>query len=793
MTRSLLDIAARLRALPKMRLFLLFLALAAAVGAVGSFITWMTLYRAPAAPPLRVIVAAPASGPNSAVARALFDGAALYARERAGHSALRPVEIVAASDDSEALRKAAEDPNVAAIIGLDAGATDPALAASKLPRINLSGAAPGAWSLALSADRHYEARFLANYERNVIGEKLVSILLPEGADWAGVADSFDETLKRFSTRVVYRWALPAEGGKPALDAATREIVEKQIAGDILVLGPPDFAARAIAALGAAKIPNRIVGLRDLATQDFAEAIEREWTGPGSLSAMLNSVVFTTPALFDVEGVGAQTFQNNFRAAFHRAPDWSALLGYDAANMIAAAADAAQGGARLSGAELRPALRAGLLGFSNPDNAFDGLSGPLFFGSRSGGALPTLIGRYEGRSIVAAETQLSPIRDEGVTNYLEQLTAGKALYVNDRFMYKTNVVSAGISIAKILEPNLDANIAEVEFMLWFRWRGNLSANDVVFENAAEPIMLGNPTRSHDEGDLHYRAWRVRGKFFLNVAPVARPFGSQMVTIAIRHRTLARNNLMYVADVVGMDLAAAPQTASQQESFIGRLLGVARDGDSALLRQLQNAKVLAGAPNYIVDKAVIAQDVARAGTDSEGYFSGVMLNLERPFVLNDWVRINKTIAQVSDISWRTTRLRTSSGQVIAMANGKVVEAEIENLTRAGFYETPCKLYMDPRVRPDEVIAAIKAAVAAVAPDFAFTVNRVALMRIENVNGQWAARYVAEFRIPDYLKRSALMAAFWPVLWQELAKSGLTWATSPNMAEEDAEVLRARLAPA
>ena len=144
--------------------------------------------------------------------------------------------------------------------------------------------------------------------------------------------------------------------------------------------------------------------------------------------------------------------------------------------------------------MRPALRAGLLGFSNPDNAFDGLSGPLFFGSRSGGALPTLIGRYEGRSIVAAETQLSPIRDEGVTNYLEQLTAGKALYVNDRFMYKTNVVSAGIRIAKILEPNLDANIAEVEFRLWFRWRGNLPASDIVFENAVTPISLGAPERN-----------------------------------------------------------------------------------------------------------------------------------------------------------------------------------------------------------------------------------------------------------------------------------------------------------
>ena len=98
---------------------------------------------------------------------------------------------------------------------------------------------------------------------------------------------------------------------------------------------------------------------------------------------------------------------------------------------------------------------------------------------------------------------------------------------------------------------------------------------------------------------------------------------------------------------------------------------------------------------------------------------MLNLERPFVLNDWVRINRVEAQVFDISWRTTRLRTRRGQIVAFANGKVAESEIENLTRAGFYEATNNLYMDPRCPPDEVLAALKRALASISKAVEFKI--------------------------------------------------------------------------
>lgn len=976
MMQAFESVADYIRSLPKTRRFMVFVALASIVGALVSLLTWVTVYRSPSAPPVTVAIVAPLTGPNATVGEALHDGAQLLAQHRRARPDRQPVQFkLFDSQSPNALRQAAEDPTIVAIVGPSALSTSDAsiVAERRVPHIALSGEAGtrSGWTYAISADAAFEARFLANYERNVIGEKLVSVILPEGPQWAAVADAFDETLQRFGTRVVFRWQAPLTGParKTQLEGIAREISDKLVAGSLLVLGPPEFSAQAVAALSGGRVTNRIIGLRDLGSNGFQTALESMWTGEGSIAAAKNAILFTTPMLFDVAGIGAQTFQDSFKSSYRRSPDWASALGYDAVGLIGSALDM-PGFSGKSPRDQRDAIQKSLLGRTTTETAFAGLSAPVFFTNRSGSSLPTVIGRYDGRNIVAAETQLTPIREEGVTNFIQQIQDGKVLYVNDRFMYRTNVVSAGIRLNKVGEPNLEANTVELDFNLWFRWRGKFEVNDVIFENAVEPIKLGAPERSSVDGEERYSSWRVRGKFLMNVANVSRPFGSQLVTVSLRHRTLARNNLMYVGDVVGMDLADGAQVAPEATTWLGRLLGVNSDNRSALLRQLQESRVMAGAPGFTVDNAIMAQDISRVGTDGDpgfvGFgkpapmfsrvamhlqvkrdaidlrgllpqsvmvylgifalsgsilawlldrrdrgqfwrmqtmvlrivswpvllaaisalaldylstnaalsvvemvdfagkclwwlvparlcglaverfvwapletrtgrkvptvfrmivslliytvaafgivsfvlnkpitsllatsglitlifglalqsnlkdiFSGVMLNLERPFVLNDWVRINKTFAQVHDISWRTTRLRTGNGQIIAMANGKVVDAEIENLTRAGFYELNMDVYMDPNEAPGRVIDALNRAVQTVKETMEFDLFRISLRGVESVNGNWAARYLIEIRTPVQGSRVPIAVKVWPAVWQELAQAKLKWASVPQEA--------------
>ena len=954
----------RFNSMPKMRRFAAFVALAAAAAAIGSMLTWLTVFRQPAQRPVAIAVVAPMTGPNAAMGQALRDGAQTWVDHKGKLMAGRAVRVVTFDTVAlpDAVQQAAHDPEVVALIGPE-GLED--TAAYGLPRFALAGppATDNGWAFSLSADPVYEARFLANYVRNVTGEKLVSILMPEGPDQVALANAFDETLQRFGTKVVYKWQV---SGRAALEAQARQIADKQIAGAILVLGDPNFAAEAVAALGAAEVSNRIVGLRDLATNQFLSRLRQAWRGPGALGATLDNTLVTTPLLFDTAGVEAQAFQTAYRSAHHQTPDWVAQLGHDGARLVSQALAGTPLAA--SGATLRETLRTELLKHRSADTALAGLAGSIFFEAREGGPLPTLVGRYDGQEIVAAPTQLSPIRDDGVSNYLEQLQAGKILYVNDRFMYKTNVVPAGIRITKVTNLKADLNTVDLEFMLWFRWRGDLAPNDVVFANAVQPIALGNPERSVDDGDQHYRAWRVRGTFFLNYEDVSRQYGSQLVDVTFRHRTLARNNLMYVADVIGMDLSAVAETA-KTGSMLARLLNIDIDNGhgSPLVDQLTQSRVLAGAPGWVLDQALFSQQLGRSGADGDpsyvgfgkpapmfshmsmdvvlildeidigtilppsilvylaifaftgsmlaylldrkgsGQFwrmqtlvlrlvcwpallasvsalaldytvgngslsaaqavdfvsrlmwwmvparlvslsvqrfiwaplemrtqrkvptvfrilvsmliyglsllgvvafvlgktvtsllatsglltlivglalqsslrdvvSGVMLNLERPFVLGDWIRIGRTTGEVSDISWRTTRIRMTGGQVVAFANGRVAESEIENMTPAGAFEASVLLFMDPRCNPDQVVAVMRRAAEKVTVA-EFTLLKVVMRSIENEKGAWVAKYEIDMICKRYKDRGKIRSAVWLELWRELEAAGMLWATMPQ----------------
>ena len=971
MRKIFLMLSQRFSHLSKMRQFAIYLGLAGMFAGFISTLVWLVVFREPPQRPVILAVVAPMTGPQAALGEAVRRGAQQWAADKGLRGApIRKLTIVPfdSAGTPDALQRAARDPDVVAVVrpdGMDGSA------AGDVPQLLLSGPAATDDGLIfpLSAAAGYEAQFMANYIRNVIDEKLISVLMQAAPEYAALANSFDETLQRFGTKVVYRWAV---GSGEELSAQAKSIADKQVAGTILVLGDANFTAEAVAALGAAEAGNRIIGLRDMATNQFMTRLHEAWHGPGPMGATLNESLVTAPVLFDTAGVEAQAFQAAYRQTYRESPDWRAVIGNDAARLVSELLGGTPVNA--SGGELRKTLKAELQKRRSVETARPGLAGPIFFEKREGGPMQSLVGKYDGVNLVGAPVQLSPIRDDGVSNYLEQLQAGKILYVVDRFMYKTNLVPSGIRITKVTNLKPDQNTVDLEFMIWFRWNNDASPYDLVFENAVSPVQLGTPERSMDSDTQHYRAWRVRGTFFLNYSNVSRSFGSQLVDVTFRHRTLAQNNLMYVGDVVGMDLAtikAAEEQSSGLLSFFKK-----QSHGSALVDQLLESRVLAGAPGWTIDAALFSQRLGRTGSNGDPTFvgfgkpasvfslmsmdvvmvldeidlsalvpkalmvyvailaftisilawlldrkdrgqfwrmqtlflrlvgwpallssgtglaleyfleqdsiglatltdmigrsalwiigarlltltiqrfiwapleissgrkvptvfriliviliygggfigiiafvmgksvasilatsglftfiiglalqsnlkdiiSGVMLNLERPFSIGDFVRINRTFGFVHDVSWRTTRVRTKNGQIVAFPNGRVSESEVENMSPADYFETSLVLYMDPRCSPDEVIGVMRKAIGqAKGPEF--VLDKVRMLGIENTKGAWAARYEAEIQCKRYPDGAKVRSAAWIELWKELGVAGLLWATMPftHQQHEDEE---------
>jgi len=70
---------------------------------------------------------------------------------------------------------------------------------------------------------------------------------------------------------------------------------------------------------------------------------------------------------------------------------------------------------------------------------------------------------------------------------------------------------------------------------------------------------------------------------------------------------------------------------------------------------------------------------AQTSFANVISGVFMILEKPFKINDVVRIGNTQGEVLSIGWFSTHLRTGDNQMVRIPNESLMKSEISNLTR------------------------------------------------------------------------------------------------------------------
>ena len=60
----------------------------------------------------------------------------------------------------------------------------------------------------------------------------------------------------------------------------------------------------------------------------------------------------------------------------------------------------------------------------------------------------------------------------------------------------------------------------------------------------------------------------------------------------------------------------------------------------------------------------------------FFAGIVISLEKPFRLEDWIRVGELEGRVVEITWRTTHVRTRENDNLIIPNGKIAEEYVLN---------------------------------------------------------------------------------------------------------------------
>jgi small-conductance mechanosensitive channel len=161
-----------------------------------------------------------------------------------------------------------------------------------------------------------------------------------------------------------------------------------------------------------------------------------------------------------------------------------------------------------------------------------------------------------------------------------------------------------------------------------------------------------------------------------------FSSESLTLRIVFSLsvlLAANTLLQIFDWVAWDYVmgvrrhiAVPRLLIDLFNLVV-LLGVA----FVLLRFVFGVVDLSG---LLFTSTVLSAVIGLALQDTLGnIITGLALQLERPFTVGDWVKVNDLEGEIIQMSWRTVTLRTRDDNNIFLPNGNVAKDYIVNYSR------------------------------------------------------------------------------------------------------------------
>lgn len=92
-----------------------------------------------------------------------------------------------------------------------------------------------------------------------------------------------------------------------------------------------------------------------------------------------------------------------------------------------------------------------------------------------------------------------------------------------------------------------------------------------------------------------------------------------------------------------------------------------------------------------------------------FSGLAINIERPFRIEDMIRVGDTEGTVIEINWRATHIRTPHNMVVIIPNSRIASAVVTNVTKLGsHFRSVFTIHLDYSVAPNDGLRTLNAAV-------------------------------------------------------------------------------------
>ena len=151
----------------------------------------------------------------------------------------------------------------------------------------------------------------------------------------------------------------------------------------------------------------------------------------------------------------------------------------------------------------------------------------------------------------------------------------------------------------------------------------------------------------------------------------------------------------------------------------------------------------------------------------FFTGLVISVEKPFRINDWIRVGEHEGRVVAITWRTTHLRTRDNDNLVLPNSKIADERVLN------YYYPHPLHMERiqvgvelEAAPYRVRRVLLEAVTGVPGALDKPTPEVYLLSF----GESAVTYELRVWIDDMAQAPRIASDLRMRVWEELHKEGI-----------------------
>jgi len=447
------------------------------------------------------------------------------------------------------------------------------------------------WYFRTVVNDKLQTKFLAMYAKNIFPYRTSVSIIHEKMQYGNyLARVFKQSAKKMGIRIRYQWQFDnhAKDLDRQLERIVRQLKKKRNAGIVFLATHATEGAKILELLKKYHIENPILAPDSFTSKSFRHALSnlpKEQQNPGYYT---NGLYVTTPMIIDMLNEKGQLFKHDFENTYHEAPDWHAAFAYDTISLLVHSmknplfhGDSSQ----LKNDRL--VIQKSLASRDSIHHAMEGVTGLVYFDEQGDSQKSVYTGIYKNQQIISTFSQFQIVPNiYEVPNYKTKIKKKQIIEFDDQYMFRINTVYTGIEIKKIFDIDMKNMTYGLDFYLWFRYKGDIHPERISFLNAAEKIELGLPIDKETSKKVSYEAYHVRGRFKADFIPDAYEYQERLVGVSFCHKERTRNNLIYVADVLGMRI----------------------ESRSRMVEKLKNAKILTPVSGYTINDFWMFQNIA-----------------------------------------------------------------------------------------------------------------------------------------------------------------------------------------